>query len=66
MATRSQIQHYRRLAEQAETERAAGVDRETAPAPVPELVPVAGGTAVVVAGTVVDVIAYADAWGNGR
>ena len=36
------------------------------PAPVPELVKVSGGRAVVVGGRVVDVVAYADPWGDGR
>ena len=65
-ATRQQIQHYREMAAQAQAEADAGVDRSTRPAPVPELVDVAGGRAVVVGGTVVNIIRYADSWGNGR
>ena len=65
-ATRSQIRHYREMAEQARAENAAGVDRSTDPAPVPERVQVAGGWAIVRAGVVVDVQRYADAWGDGK
>jgi len=37
-----------------------------APALVPDLVAVAGGHAVIVGTTVVDVIPFVDVWGNGR
>lgn len=87
MATRMQLQHYRRLAAEAEAaarpmpleevaysvatgcechECTATDDGRPTPAPVPSLVTVAGGRAVVVAGAVVDVIAYSDPWGDGR
>ena len=71
-ATRSQIRHYREMAEQARAENAAGVDRSIPPAPVPEMptgperVQVAGGWAIVRDGKVVDVERYADAWGDGK
>ena len=79
MATRMQLQHYRRIAREAEELRAleAGTGarelvelRElleaAGPATVPELVEVAGGWAHLEAGRVVDVTPYADPWGCGR
>ncbi len=66
MASRRQVSHYQSLAIEASVQAGIITDRRSAPRLPTELVPVAGGHAIMSGDRVVDVIRYDDPWGDGR
>ena len=70
MVTRAQIMHYREMNADAAAYAAAGVDRETAPRPVPELDHTAAGGRLALSAFrpvgIPEPAPFADVWGDAR